>query len=148
MTLYNTLNVQLSNSRLNKLKPEKKNRTQVIINLLSKPLQGSWANIKFPKDQLSKMVQLGEFLGKLPGPLTKIGVALMGNALNPLAKSVLVLLGLITAASATDAAIQKKMFGWGTTILLFSNEELNDIIKIIKSLGYSSLLIEGVNEKV
>ena len=41
MTLYNTLNVQLSNSRLNKLKPEKKNRTQVIINLSSKPLQGS-----------------------------------------------------------------------------------------------------------
>ena len=124
MTLYNTLNVQLSNSRLNKLKPEKKkNRTQVIINLSSKPLQGSWANIKFPKDQLSKMVQLGEFLGKLPGPLTKIGVALMGNALNPLAKSVLVLLGLITAASATDAAIQKKnvwmrdnniiIFKWG-----------------------------------
>ena len=111
MTLHNTLNVQLSNSRLNKLKPEKKSRTQVIINLSSKPLQGSWANIKFPKDQLSKMVKLGEFLGKLLGPLIKTGVALMGNALNLLAKSVLVLLGLITAASATDAAIQKKMFG-------------------------------------
>ena len=71
----------------------------------------SSANIKFLKTQLSKMVQVGGFLGRLLGPLLKTGLPLMGNALKPLTKSVLVLLGLMTAASATDAAIQKKIFG-------------------------------------
>ena len=60
----------------------------------------------------------------------------------------MVLLGLTAAASATDAAIQKKIFGSGTTTLIFSNEELNDIIKIIKSLKDSGLLIRGVTETV
>ena len=57
------------------------------------------------------MVQVGGFLGRLLGPLLKTGLPLMGNVLKPLTKSVLVLLGLMTAASATDAAIQKKIFG-------------------------------------
>ena len=52
------------------------------------------------------MVQLVGFSGKLLGHLIKTGLPLIGNALNPLAKSVLVPLGLIAAASATDAAIQ------------------------------------------
>ena len=55
------------------------------------------------------------------------------------------------AASATDAAIQKKKkkdFGLGTTTLIFSNEDLNDIIKIIKSVEDSSLLIKCVTVTV
>ena len=55
----------------------------------------------------------------------------IGNVLRPLAKSVLVFLKL-TAAAATDAAIQKKIFGSGTTTLVLSDEDLNDIIKIVK----------------
>ena len=42
----------------------------------------------------------------------------MGNVLNPLAKSVLIPLGLTTAASAKDTAIYKKMFGSGFTTLI------------------------------
>ena len=63
---------------------------------------------------------------------------LIGNVLKPLAKSVLILSGLTTATSATDAAIHKKMFGSGTTTLIISNEEINDIMKI-----ESGLLIKG-----
>ena len=59
------------------------------------------------------MVNLGWFLGKILGPLIKTGLSLIGNVLKPLAKSVLVPLGLTVAASATDAAIEKKILGSG-----------------------------------
>ena len=75
-------------------------------------------------------------------------MCLIGNVLKPLAKSVLTPLGLTTAASATDAAIHKKMFGSGTTILTISNEEIHDIMKIVKSLVDSGLLIKGVSETI
>ena len=50
-----------------------------------------------------------------------------------LAKSVLVPRGLTPTASAINAAIQKKTFGSIMTTLIFSNEEMDDIIKIVKS---------------
>ena len=65
-------------------------------------------DIKFSKTQLSKMIQSGGFLGKLLGPLLKTGLPLMKNILTPLAKSVLIPLGLTAAASAADAGIHKK----------------------------------------
>ena len=68
----------------------------------------------------------------------------MKNALKPLAKSVLIPLQL-TLASATDPAIQKKNFGSGMTTMIFSNEKMNDIIKIIKSLQDSGILTEIVS---
>ena len=58
------------------------------------------------------------------------------------------LLGLTAAASAADAAIHEKMFGSGTTTLLILNEEMNDIMKIVKSLEESSLLINGVSRTI
>ena len=91
----------------------------------------SSANIKLSKTQLHKIGQSGGFLGRLLGPLLKTGLPLIGNVLKPLAKSVLIPLGLTAAASATDTAIHKKMFGPGTshsdfaepTILMISNGE-------------------------
>ena len=71
----------------------------------------------------------------------------MKNVLKPLAKSVLIPLGSI-AASATDAAMHKKMFGSGVTILIISNEETNDIMKVVKSLEESGALTEGVSETI
>ena len=53
----------------------------------------------------------------------------MKNVLQPLATSVLIPLGLTTAASATEAAIHKKMFESGNTALIISNQEMNDIMK-------------------
>ena len=70
---------------------------------------------------------------------------LMKSVFRPLAKSVLVPLGLTAAASVTDAAIQKKIFGSGTTALIVSNKEINDVMKIVKSLEESSLLIKDVS---
>ena len=75
----------------------------------------------------------------------------MRNILKPLAKSVLIQLRLISVVSATDASIHKKMFGSGAlpsglakwTILIFSNEEMNDAMKIVKSLEESGETIKN-----
>ena len=76
------------------------------------------------------------------------GLPLMKNVLTPLAKHVLISFGLIAAVSATDAAIQKKNFGSGTTTLIISNKEMKDIMKIVKSLEESGLLIESISETI
>ena len=63
--------------------------------------------------KLSKMIQSGGFVGRLLGPLLKTGLLLIKNVIKPLAKSVLVPLGLTAAASAADAGIHKKILGSG-----------------------------------
>ena len=101
--------------------------------------------------QLSKMIQSGGFLGRLLGPLLKTGLSLIKNAIKPLAKSVLISLGLTAVASAADARIHKKILGSGhnnNVTLIISNDEINDVIKIIKSLKDSGLLLRGVTETV
>ena len=72
----------------------------------------------------------------------------MKNIFKPLAKSVLIPSEITAAVSATDAAIQKKRFGSGMTTLIISNEEMDDILKIIKSLKESGLLIKGVSKTI
>ena len=87
------------------------------------------------KTQFSKMIQSGGFLGGLLGQLLKTGLPLTKNALQPQAKSVLISVSLTAAASAAGAGIHKKILGSGnTTTLIISNDEMNDIIKIVKSL--------------
>ena len=143
MTQYNSLNVNLSNSQLNKLKSAIKNKTDVILRL-SLNMVGNSNNetnfphkllltnrkilslrkafnnhtstdIKFSKAQLTK-IQKGGFLRFL-APLLKSGL--------PLLKSVIKLLGMLgltAAATATDATINKKIFGSGNhTVLIISN---------------------------
>ena len=70
----------------------------------------SSGNLKLSKTQLHKIGQSGAFLGRLLGPLLKIGLPLIGNVLKALVKSALIPLGLTASASATDAVIHKKMF--------------------------------------
>ena len=135
MTQYNSLSVKLSNSQLNKLKSSINNETDVVLrisNMVSNSndntnsphallltnrqvanIRKAFANhssidIKLLKTQLSKMIQSGGFLGKLLGPLLKTGLPLMKSVIKPLAKSVLIPLGLTAAASAADAGIHKK----------------------------------------
>ena len=103
-------------------------------------------NVKLSNSQLSG--QSGGFLGRLLGPLLKTGLPLIGNVFKPLAKSVLISLGLTAAASATDAAIHKKIFGTCFTTLIISNEEMDDTMKIVKSLEESGLLIKGMSETI
>ena len=133
MTQYNSLNVKLSNSQLNKFKSAIKNETEVVLRLSSNMigdnetnfphkllltnrqvanLRKAFANylstdIKLSKTQISKIIQSG-FLGRLLGPLLKTGLPLIKNVIKPLAEIVLIPLGLTVAASAADAGIHKK----------------------------------------
>ena len=105
-------------------------------------------HVKFLITQLHKIGQSGRFLGKFLGPLPKTGLPLMKTVLKPSAKSVLIPLGFTAAASEADGAIYKKRLGFGTTILIISNEEMTDIMKIVKSLEKSDLLIKDLNKTI
>ena len=183
MTQYNSLNVKLSNSQLNKFKSARNNENEVVLRLSSNMIgdnetnfphklllinrqvlnirkafaNNSLASIKLSKTQLSKMIQSEKCLGRLLGPLLKTGLPLISNVIKPLAKSVLIPLGLTAAASAADVGIHKKILGSGHnchsssaphTTLIISNDEINDIIKIVKSLEDSGLLLKGITETV
>ena len=73
---------------------------------------------------------------------------LMKTVFTPLTKSVLLPLGSTAGIAATDAAIQKKIMESATTALMISNEETQIIIKTVKSLEESDLLIKGVDETI
>ena len=177
MTQYNRVNVKLSTSQLNKLKSAITNENEVVIRLSPSMIgdsndqtnfphellltdrqvssirkafaNNSSVDIKFSKAQLSKMIQSGRFLGKLLGLLLKTGLPLIKNVIPPLAKSVLIPLGLTAAASAADAGIHKKILGsGGHTTLIISNNEIEDLIKIVKSLEISGLFLKGITESV
>ena len=174
MTQCNSLDVKLSNSQLNKFKSVIKNEIEIVLRLSSNIIGDNETNfprkllltnrqvsnlckafanhlsadIKLSKTQLSKMIHSGGFLGRLLGPLLKTGLPLIKNVIKPLSKSVLVPLGLTAAASAADAEILKKILGSRNTTLIISNNEMEDIIKIRKSLEYSGLLMEGVTKTV
>ena len=132
MTQYNSLNVKLSSSQLKKIKSAIKNETDVVLRLSSNMIGNSddetnfphkllltnrqvanfrkafanhtSADIKLSKTQLSKMIQLGRFLGRLLGPLLKTGLPLMKRVIQPLTKSVLISLGLTLIISNDEMA--------------------------------------------
>ena len=66
----------------------------------------------------------------------------------PLVKNILTPQGITAANSAIDAGIQKKINSSGTTTLLISNEEMNDIMKIVKALKDSNILLKGVTKTI
>ena len=128
MTQYNSLNVKLSNSQLNKLKSAIKNESEVVLRLSPNMigdnetnfphqllltnrqvsnLRKAFTNNSSTDIKLSK-TQSGGFLSRLLGPLLKTGLPLVKNVIKPLSKSVLLPLGLTAAASAADAGIHKK----------------------------------------
>ena len=102
------------------------------------------ADIKLFKAEISKIIQSGGFLGSL---LSKL-VGLLMKVAVPLAKNVLAPLGITAAASALDAGIQKKIHGSGTTTLIISDEEMNDIIKIVQALEDSNTLLKGLTNTI
>ena len=104
--------------------------------------------MKLSKTQLHKIRQSGGFLDKHLGPLVKTGLPLIGNVLKPLTKRVLIILGVTAAASATDAAVHEKMVGSGFTTLIISNEQIKNIMRVVKSLQESGLLMKGISEKI
>ena len=99
---------------------------------------------------MHKIEQSGELLGRFLGLLlnTDFFLPLIELVLKPLAKNALIPLGLIAATAATDADIHKEMLESGVATLIISNEQRNDIIKIVKSLEASGLLTKGVSETI
>ena len=121
MTQYNSLNVKLSNSQLNKLKSQIKNENDVVLRISSNMVSNANDNANFPhellltnrkvanirkafanhssidiklsKTQLSKMIQSGGFLGNLLGKLS----GLLTKVAMSLAKNILAPLGLSAA---------------------------------------------------
>ena len=83
---------------------------------------------------------LGSLLSKIAGPLMKVAV--------PLAKNILPPTGITAATFALDAGIQKKIHGSETTTLIISNEEMNDIMKIVSALEDSNILLKGITKTV
>ena len=168
MVEYSKVNVRLSNTQLKKLKDAVKDNTGTTLRINLKMFDGNdlphelWlttrqktklrnalnnntsADLKLSKAQISKIIQSGGFLGallsKLAGPLMKVAV--------PLAKNILAPLGITAAAWALDAGIQKKMYGSGTTTLIISNKEMNDIMKIVQALEDSNILLKGVTNTI
>ena len=76
------------------------------------------------------------------------GLPLMKIVLTLLTKSALIPLRSSVGMSAADATIQKKIYGSGTTALIISNEEIEDMMKIVKSLEESALLMKRISEIV
>ena len=168
MTQYNSLNVKLTNSQLNKLKSAIKNETGIVLRLsvntvgdgetnfphkllltnrqvenLRKALANkSSTDIKLSKIQLSKMIQSGRFLGRLLSPLLKTGLPLIKIVFKPLAKSVLIPFRLTATASAADAGIHKRVLGSGRR--RFSSRALPNNTTLIISNGEMKDIIEIV----
>ena len=164
MVGYSKVNVTLTDVQLKRLKNAVKNNGETTLRISVKMFDGNnlphelllttrqkaklrnafnnnmSTDIKLSKAQISKIIQSGGFLGsllrKLAGPLMKVAI--------PLAKNILAPLGITAAASAIDAGIQKKIHGSGTTTLIISNEEMNDIMKIVQALEDSNILLKGV----
>ena len=99
--------------------------------------------MKLSKAQIKKLMQSGGFLGKL---LSKLAGPLMKVAM-PLAKNVLAPLGLTAAMSAIDGSIQKKIHGSGIKLII-EEEDIQDIIKIIKELDNSDILLKRVSKTI
>ena len=169
MVEYSKVNIKLSDTQLKKLKTAFKNKTGSILRTILKIFNGNdlphelllttrqktklrnafnnnmWTDLKLSEAQISKIIQSGGILGsslsKLVGPLIKVAI--------PLAKNILAQWGITAAASAIDAGIQKKKIHVSrTTTLITSNEEMNDIIKIVQALEDSNILLKGVTKIV
>ena len=164
MVEYERVNLKLSNQQIKKLKEAVKSNngttlrignknfnktdllhefflTQTQIYKLREKVDNSMStDIKLSKAQINKLIKSGGALGSI---LARFLPKLIKPALS-LGKNILVPLGLSAAMSATDAAIQKKIYGSRTKTVEFSNKDLDDMTKIVKALEDSDVLMKGV----
>ena len=172
MVEYSKVNVRLSDTQLKKLKTAVKDKTATTLRISLKMVNGNDLphelllttrqksklknafnnnmsnDLKLSRAQISKIIQSEGFLCRLLGQLLKTGLPLIENVIKTLAKNVLIPLGLTAAASAADAGIHKKILGSGNTTLIISNEEMNDIMKIVQALEDSNILLKGVTKTI
>ena len=119
--------------------------TQIQIHKLREKVENNMpTDIKLSKSQINKLIKEG-------GPLGSVLARFLPKLIKPailLGKSILAPLRLSAAMSATDAAIQKKMYGSGTKTVKFSNKHLDNMTKIVKALEDSDVLIKGVTKNL
>ena len=167
MVEYSKVDCKLTNAQLNKLKKTLKSNEEVTLRLgitnfnkderphellltarrntrLRNAVNNNSATgIKLSKTQIKKIIQSGGFLGKLlsklAGPLMKVAMSLAKNVLAPL--------GLTASMSAIDGSIQKKIHGSGVKLII-EQEDMKDIMKIIKALENSGILLKGVSKTI
>ena len=166
MVEYSKINCKLTNVQLNKFKKAVKSNEGATLRLGIKNFNknehphelllttrqntklrnainnNSATDTKLSKAQIKKIIESGGFLGKL---LSKLVGPLMKVAL-PLAKNVLAPLGLTAAMSVIDGSIQKKIHGSGVKLII-EQEDMN-IMKIIKALENSGILLHGVSKTI
>ena len=119
----------LTTRQITKLKNAFNNNISTDIKLLK---------LKFQNNSVWRV--LGALLGKLPGPLIKVAV--------PSTKDILAPLWITATASGINAGTQKKLHGSGTTTLIISNKEMNDIRKIVQAFEDSNILLKGVKKQL
>ena len=117
--------------------------------MVNKSVKNLSAIIKLSKFQLFEIIQSCEIFGRLLEPLIKVGLPLIKHVLAPLAMPLLISLGL-TLVSVADTGIHKNILHFGTYSsgmkkIIISKKEMEDIMKLIRSLEGSGLLIKGVN---
>ena len=167
MVEYSKVDCKLTNVQLNKLKKAVKSNEGVTLRLSNRNFDkdetshellltarqntklrnalnnNSATDIKLSKAQIKKLIQSGgslrKLLSKLAGPLIKVAM--------PLAKNVLAPLGLTTVMSAIDGSIQKKIHGSGVKLII-EQEHMKDIMKIVKALENSGILLKGVSKTI
>ena len=174
MANYQEVRVKLTNTQLKKIKIERKNKTGILLRINNKNFQDEKfpnelflttrqtaktrnaiaknmsTDIKLSEAQLPKMIQSGGFLRNMLGNL---GKKIITDLANPLARDNLPVL-LSNLASNTINKFKRKVNGKGTVragkgfALFISNEDMNVIIKIIKSLEDLGVLIDGVTKAV
>ena len=168
MVEYSKVNVKLTDTQLKKLKTAVKDNTETTLRMSFKMFDGNdlphefllakrqktkqrnafnnkmSTDLKLYKAHISKIIQSGEVLGsllsKLAGPLIKVAISQ--------AKNLLASLVITVAASTIDAGMQKKIHDLGTTTLIISNKEMNDIMEIVQGLEDSNTLLKRLTKTI
>ena len=167
-TQYNRVNLHLTNLQLKKIADSVKNNNGTAIRLSNKNFNKNQllhelyltpgqmeklidkiknnmsTDIKLSKVQINRIMKEGGNLGKLL-------MSFLSKFIKPaisIGKNILAPFRLSAAMSATDAAIQKKMYGSGNTTLIISNDDMNDLIKIVTALEEHDILLKGISKKI
>ena len=112
--------------------------------LIEKIRKNMSTDIKLSRIQISKIIKEGGNLGRL---LMSFLPKLIKSTIS-IGKNILAPLGLSAAMSATDAAFQKKMYGSGITTLIISNDDLDDLIKIVTASEERDILLKGTSKTI
>ena len=168
MVQYNKIDLHLTKLQLKKIQDAVKNNNGTIIRLSNKNFNkdklihelyltqkqmeklfekvrnNMSTDVKLSKVQINKIIKEGGYLGRL---LMSFLPKLIKAAIS-IGKNILALLGLCAAMSATDAAIQKNMYGLGNAILIISNDDLNSLIKIVTALEEHDILLKETSKTI